>query len=118
MKTSELTGADLDYWVAKAQGGRDHKISPEIWRFSDGSNASKKDYHPSTNWAQCGELIEKFELLVFKDTAWTAQYGDYAFEQEHGETPQEAIGRAVVASVFGDTVGVGLPDGKEEVSDE
>jgi len=92
MKTADLTGALLDYWVARAetkgkgmrweQQGRDWigfgtiGSSPEFafWIVTDatllhdraGLSAaypSARFYSPSTNWAQGGPILERMRLL-------------------------------------------------------
>ncbi|MCK9394206.1 MAG: DUF2591 domain-containing protein [Methylobacter sp.] len=63
---AELEGAELDYWVAKAQGwyieksvGDDHI---DVWcddnRSEYGLNPVST-YQPSTNWEQGGPIIER-----------------------------------------------------------
>lgn len=114
MKTSELTGDKLDYWVAKAQGWV-HRVTTEhmakrgfdepfYWRIPSKGFCSQ--YHPSANWQQCGELIEKFDIeLVYhpRSSGFRSRSG-ISGPFFHGSTPQEAICRAVVASVYGEEV--------------
>jgi hypothetical protein len=53
MKTSELTGAALDWAVAKCEGVKVEQIMGlSLW-----SSANWKQY--STNWAQGGPIIER-----------------------------------------------------------
>ena len=65
------------------------------------------------NWAFTGELIEKFRLALSPliDGSWGVSFSiddkpKHYFERNkiRGLTPQEAICRAVVASVYGDSV--------------
>lgn len=133
MKVSELTGAELDYWVAKAQGWEYGKDAfGDYWQaeFPQASNKSIfgeplgiriRDYYPTINWQQCGELIEKFNADVFYVdngnrwscrvvmSDWTETGGIknitiYRSDLQYGSTPQEAICRVVVASVYGKEV--------------
>ena len=107
MKTSDLTGAELDYWVAKATQG-DFEIDPK----------DIPDLHewwiPSRSWVQGGPLIEKYSITIIKckkDDFWQAAInttctmdwpeGEYYAE---GPTPLIAAMRAIVVSVYGDTV--------------
>ena len=101
MKTSELTGAALDWAVAKCEGidyGKDDV------RFR-GAYARKY----STEWAQSGPLIEREGISVayiddnIADGAWFASTvgGD---ENTEGPTPLIAAMRCYVASKLGDTV--------------
>lgn len=89
MKVSELSGAELDYWVANADDlavSRYKKLKyPDdvYWVLSqDGINIihyeEQRDnnsmnrrydeypYSPSTNWQQGGPLIEKYEMTFGK----------------------------------------------------
>lgn len=107
MKTSELTGALLDYWVARAAGVIPARAGALL---VDG-----KPYFPSTNWAHGGPIIEhaRIELRHFND-GWCAQilnkpyfYGtDYSTVGTGGRinTPLIAAMRCYVASKFGDEV--------------
>jgi len=101
MKTSELTGAALDWAVAKCEGidyGKDDV------RFR-GAYARKY----STDWAQAGPIIEREGISVayiddnIADGAWFASTvgGD---ENTEGPTPLIAAMRCYVASKLGDTV--------------
>lgn len=108
MKTSELTGALLDLWVARAEGQKvfayrtpdgvlDHLVTAHM-SFGNGK------YAPSTDWAQGGPIIDREKIaLKFDATSWDAQtQGDdwiYA-----APTSLVAAMRAYVASKFGDTV--------------
>ena len=95
MKTSELTGAALDWAVAKCEGYR-LDLVPE-----DG-------YTPSTDWAQGGPIIEREVIdlvspLGCPTTSWVASRGRiYA----NGPTPLMAAMRCYVASKLGDEVEV------------
>lgn len=56
MKTSELTGALLDYWVAEAEG---------MLRMAGNTIEDKLGgYSPSTKWAQGGPIIERESISV------------------------------------------------------
>jgi hypothetical protein len=113
MKVSELTGSDLDYWVALAQGW----VQLRGWWYTNercwvrdstsysvsGIAESPRPYTPSTNGQQCMELIEKFIQYHRRvKSGWCAVIKHD--NKYYGSTPQEAICRAVVASVYGDTV--------------
>lgn len=114
MKTAELAGAKLDYWVAKA----DHWFAVDgMWFRSESGDYDismwKVDaYSPSTNWGQGGPIIER------EHGTFTAYYGaggkltHYAAEMGAGmnsywmpgPTHLVAAMRAYVASKFGDEV--------------
>ena len=107
VKTSELTGRALDYAVAMAD-----KLSVSINELGYVFVKDKRFigvYKASERWCLCGEFIDKYwiELMVEEVDGvdyWHASpphlIGDYAT----GNTPQEAICRAVVMIEFGDTV--------------
>ncbi len=106
MKTSELTGIQLDYWTAKAQGWKPVWSAPEdiergqfaffFWAH-DGQNIhTREGYSPTTNWAQCGLLIEEFSN-VLSFIQLLASIGGH-----NSSDLRVAICRAIVASVFGE----------------
>ena len=113
MKTSELTGAILDWAVAKIE-------NPEWWDdgYMDGDPEAALDmddgetYSPSTDWAQGGAIIEKEEISIEREyhikenwAAWTtAPIRDDAEAFGYGSTPLIAAMRCYVASVLGDEV--------------
>ncbi len=115
MKTSELEGTELDYWVAKAQGWEliDFLGDGEMYWNDPHSTYIKRKcgYHPTTNWAQCGELLEKFEMHLFRPSRWSPKNDIWgAMTNVHvdavgeGHDQKTAICRAVVASKFGEEV--------------
>lgn len=90
MKTSELTGAALDWAVAKCEGlplrldpmgfKRDSPGSPQagwwVWfgtpfsmivGYAQKSNKDQRGYSPSTDWAQGGPIIEREGICVRPD---------------------------------------------------
>lgn len=71
MKTADLEGARLDYWVAKAQG---HKVSfadflrePDVMRALPIDTPRSNLYRPSTRWELGGPIIEAEAIAVFVD---------------------------------------------------
>ena len=98
MRTSELTGAALDWAVAKCWYGEDYDMSIPL--FDDGLI-----FAPSTNWAHGGPIIEREEIeLVPKGMRWDA-YADEDFHVPHsGPTPLIAAMRCYVSSKLGDEV--------------
>lgn len=112
MKTSELTGAALDWAVAKCEDLEHY--------FEDGLVCLKGqpfDTHwlywtPSTDWLQGGAIIEREKIgLKFWGCAWDATC---AYENDDddvvrqaegtGETPLIAAMRCYVASKLGDEI--------------
>lgn len=92
MKTSELTGAALDWAVARCEGGVGENQLLGAW------------YAPSTNWAQGGPIIERERIeLVPNGEGWDALQDDQHIPNE-GTTPLIAAMRCYVASKLGDEV--------------
>ena len=105
MKTSELTGAALDWAVAKCEDLEHY--------FEDGLVCLKGqpfDTHwlywtPSTDWAQGGRIIEREKIELFmRDEKWFAYSSLSRPEDFYGETPLIAAMRCYVASELGDEV--------------
>ena len=121
MKTCELTGAALDWAVAKAAGYSEIKVyaprrpSDRGWievRFNPEPKASTARFDPSVNWEQGGPIIERERVTLRASTTagtdWAAFYdvpGQYrAAIRERGPTPLIAAMRCYVASKLGDEV--------------
>lgn len=124
IKTSELSGVALDWAVAKA-------AAVEVYRrtggmISDGEFVLMLGDHsavfsPSTDWSQCGPLIERFGVTIMKydsscldaDRAnlWSAQLDGGNMDSWCADSPTPLIAacRAIVAAKLGDEVDV--PEG-------
>lgn len=103
MKTSELTGAALDWAVAKCDGVVAGD-SLDVGFIREGG------YSPSTDWAQGGPIIEREKIGIDCDDlgTWFASY-DLTAETAFGATGTTlliAAMRCYVASKLGDTVDV------------
>lgn len=106
MKTSELTGAALDWAVTKCEGF-DHEVTSSEWGM----------WGWATDWSQGGPIIERERIAIGFDgyddidsalPIWSAcKYVD-GFER-YGPTPLIAAMRYYVASKLGDDVDV--PEG-------
>ena len=122
MKTSELTGAALDWAVAKAEGWLEPKfgeqkprvvVDTEFWvdRPAVCWNPRPQvyydpEYHPSTDWSQGGPIIERELIAVwFSKGDWKSQRSDTSNKQ-HGSTPLIAAMRCYVASKLGDNIDI------------
>lgn len=114
MKTSELTGAALDWAVAKCEGllAFGHKRISEdcVIKLSTGEFET---FTPSTNWAQGGPIIEREKIdVTFVDNGeivWgAASRTELPHRPRHiftqGLTPLIAAMRCYVASKLGDEV--------------
>lgn len=116
VKISELTGAALDWAVAKCEGKNGVLHDDGITRcivVAAPSGVYKGRYSPSTNWAQCGPIIDRERIdLSFESggrAGWTAYpAGDTGDETLYGTgpAPQIAAMRCYVASKLGDEVEV------------
>lgn len=105
MKTSELTGAELDAWVARAEGYKARTDDEcDWWDADDGGFVRQKEWEPSTDWAQGGPIIERERININErdGDCWGAFYsGKWT---KFGPTPLIAAMRTFVASKYGDTV--------------
>jgi len=117
MKTSELTGAALDWAVAKCEGGTGfwYDSIATYWITIDGKDRAlskgwAQSYQPSTDWKQGGPIIEREEISVnWANGQWEAHTvtDDDNFDQiEYGPTPLIAAMRCYVASKLGDDIEV------------
>jgi len=109
MKTSELTGAALDWAVALCDDIVDK------WFDSGHLTVNGDIYSPSTDWAQGGPIIERerieltFDRASETDTLWRAEMFDLkgvSVGHEYGPAPLIAAMRCYVASKLGDEVNV------------
>lgn len=93
MKVSELTGAALDYWVAKCEG----------------ENYAALDFYvPSQLWDQGGPIIEREGIRLHRSVTGEWWAGSEAEPQRpvSGPTPLIAAMRCHVAGVMGDEIDV------------
>ncbi|WP_314439464.1 phage protein NinX family protein [Massilia timonae] len=123
MRTAELTGELLDYWVARANGwtfGPQHKaLECDVWRDADGQivgTIPASAYRPSTDWALGGPIIERERLIIAAgNNYWAAidtnpangliyEICEVGRHGCTGPTPLVAAMRVYVASKFGDVV--------------
>ena len=98
MKTSELTGAALDWAVAKAEG---HDVDDPTWWPDFGGESCY-----STDWNEGGPIIERERINIRDDGGdqWAAD--DNIRATAYGSTPLVAAMRCYVASQLGDEVNV------------
>ena len=95
MKTSELSGAALDWAVARCEGGVGENQLMGAW------------YTPSTDWAQGGAIIEREKISLWsRGKEWAAESftPNEQGHEETGKTPLVAAMRCYVASKMGDEV--------------
>lgn len=108
VKTSELTGLALDWAVAKAeselaeQGGQVHLVDGCLRLYND---TSDEPWHPSTNWAQGGPILDFRMMTVGPAMHEGYEARAYPYGKVYwGDTPLIAAMRCVVASKLGEEV--------------
>lgn len=126
MKTAELEGAALDYWVARAEGLKIGCIPDEpdalavlvrgfvkIIKCKSGiAICTNGTYWPSRRWEDAGPIIEREQIPMSPVVGgtWESEYVCWQGEDDadtktvRGKTPLIAAMRAFVASKFGDEV--------------
>ena len=102
MKTSELTGAALDWAVAKCAG-----------HLPDGYSFDPYMHCYSTSWTKGGPIIDRQKISIIEEAngLWLGSIGgctdlDMPLWQEHGPTPLIAAMRCYVASKLGDNIDI------------
>jgi hypothetical protein len=111
MKTSELTGAALDWAVAKCENVEPDENNKPIW-FGDGDE--RVEYTPSSDWSQGGPIIEREDINIETwHGAWQAELEflpdddtHYRYGMGAGPTPLIAAMRCYVASKLGEKVSI------------
>ena len=95
MKTNELTGAALDWAVAKCEGLCEGDFA---WYYD-----RRDTFNYSTNWAQGGPIIEreKITLRIWEDEDYVNAYITDTKDWLEGPTPLIAAMRCYVASRLG-----------------
>jgi hypothetical protein len=104
MKTSELTGAALDWAVAQCEGD---EYAPEFAEDHDGNEYPASAY--STDWSQGGPIIERETIELYKNmNRWAAiiWVDDEDAWELYGSTPLVAAMRCFVASKLGAEVDI------------
>ena len=115
MKTSELTGAALDWAVAKAEGNDQFaQYTPHLrvyYQRTDSLSSYTVTFCTSTDWTRGGPLIERECIdVMFEGPEWYAYMRYEAADgynrtlQYDGPTPLIAAMRCYVASKLGDEV--------------
>ena len=106
IKTTELTGAALDWAVAKCEPDGTLAIyfdedTGEPLCHDDWED--NQEYKPSTDWMQGGPIIEREEIAIFLEypKSWCATNGDV---RSPGDTPLIAAMRCYVRSKLGEEI--------------
>lgn len=101
IKTNELTGAALDWAVAKCEGQ-----DPLQYETAEGAWHTG-NWLPSTDWSQGGPIIEREGIELFRNKERDQWYGtQYGGAKSYGPTPLIAAMRCYVASKLGDEIDV------------
>ena len=105
-KVADLIGAELDFYVAKAEGWTAWIVDGECW--TNGEGGGMVTYKPSYWWEDGGPIIQS-EIIQLKfhyeEQLWEAYINDSDDDYVGvGDTPLIAAMRAYVASKFGSTV--------------
>jgi Protein of unknown function (DUF2591) len=108
-KVAELEGAELDYWVAKAECVSRVEISyGECLIYWPDDSPLKYPYHASSDWAIAGPIIEQEKMSSsYEKTCGKVQWkivGDNGIGR--GESLLIAAMRCYVTSKFGEFVDV------------
>ena len=102
METSELSGAALDWAVAKCEGFGD---SPRLRARYMYQQSKGMGYYYSTDWAHGGPIIEREYMYLEYSGIWRAYCtGNGNSFMSVGATPLIAAMRCYVASKLGDEV--------------
>jgi hypothetical protein len=107
MKTSDLTGAQLALWVARAEGFADAAVYDGVCAHSF-EDTAHWPYAPHERWDEGGPIIERDKIALecprggqWEATAWTAE-PDRKWVVAYGDTALVAAMRAFVAAKYGD----------------
>ena len=103
MKTNELTGAALDWAVAKCEGVSVRWSAAHEQLLVEGYPYMV--WQPSTDWAQGGPIIER-EGIAVREVLKGSWVADLEVGFEEGPTPLIAAMRCYVASKMGDDINI------------
>lgn len=103
IKTSELTGAALDWAVARCEGRTDVRVDPD-----DGELVGQSEFDYSTDWAQAGPILQRERITIryWQNTDTVHAYTPGADAWQAATDPLTAAMRAFVSLKLGSTVEV------------
>jgi len=112
IRTDSITGAALDWAVAKCEGVEVTYLDDGITRCLLRDPSGR--FSPSTDWSQGGPIIEREQISVipFDDRRWearckcTVQRSPARFIERRAPTPLVAAMRCFVSSRLGDEVDI------------
>jgi hypothetical protein len=103
MKTAELTGAALDWAVAKCEGIDVEYVNDGITQCLLQIQGGR--YAPSIDWAQGGPIIEREDICIRELDQWYAEIQtEMTIHEGSGPTPLVAAMRCHVMANCGDEV--------------
>lgn len=113
MKTCELTGAALDWAVAKCEGITLYRSKEGEWMTADYGQFNPRHgapwWRPSSSWEQGGPIIERermdiecwdFHSMPWKASMWWDDENSSGDIQMYGPTPLIAAMRCYVAAMW------------------
>jgi hypothetical protein len=102
MQAIQLSGEQLDHWVAKARGIPAFHQNGEL-QYNPGHNLPPRKWNPTRYWSQGGPIIEEQKIDLNWDTEGTLEWSASIDPDilAHGSSVLEAAMRAYVISVFG-----------------
>jgi len=105
MKTADLTGAALNWAVAKCEGYTEFVFwhtGAVTTRYPNGVTVN---HNYSTDWAQGGPIIEREKLDLYRYAGYWGAHHPFG-NGEEGPTPLIAAMRCFVASKLGDEIDI------------
>ncbi|MBC8947274.1 phage protein NinX family protein [Xenorhabdus indica] len=112
IKTSELTGQALD-WAMALSLGAEICSKGRFLELPSGHFVDKKSkyysFKPSTNWTQCGQLIEEYKVQFVLVSDAIIEASSHLMNKklvvaEFGSNHLEAVCRLIVLGKLGDEV--------------
>ena len=104
IKTSELSGAALDWAVTTIEDPDALRYGVEDWREQRRSGRGEYPHRYHQNWNQGGPIIEREGIDIYQSGVWVAEIGGN--HTTEGPTPLIAAMRCFVASKLGDTIDI------------
>jgi hypothetical protein len=101
VKTTELTGVELNYAVAIAEGERAELNYGDVvtWK-TVAFNEYRFIWKPSTEWSQGGPIIQRENINVFMDDERWAAYASHSLPMNfYGGDSEYDIGSPLVAAM-------------------
>lgn len=104
VKTSDLTGAALDWAVAEADGLRPYPYKGAFWVLDGVTNTPLPRF--STDWAQGGPLRDQYRIDIIETSGLAVIAKSHKIRPVVGDSALQAVCRAIVQMKMGDSVSV------------